>query len=239
LAVLYATAGKARVHNIEALRALLSADDRFYVYLLCYPPDAPAVRPFYVGIGQGERLFAHEREAADPTIVSAKARAIRDIQAAGRDVVRYIDGLFDATPWHREQELISRFGLVKSGTGSLTNEQEYAGSFHADGVELRKYATEGNAFPSNFLKRNTRLRVGPNVPRNPRSVYGKICAVLESNPRVTGAELVELLLLVDFSDNKTVYSHNGQVSRPWLAKYIDGGFYVKNCYIQDDSGATD
>jgi len=98
------------------------------VYLLCYPPDASAVRTFYVGIGQGDRLFAHEREAADLRISSAKALAIRDIQADGQDVVRYIDGLFDASPWHREQELIAQFGLVKAGTGSLTNEQEYAGS---------------------------------------------------------------------------------------------------------------
>lgn len=237
--VFYATEGKARVDNVEALHALLSAGDRFYVYLLCHPPDAPVVRPFYVGIGQGERLFAHEREAADPTIFSAKTQAIRDIQARGQEIVRYIDGMFDVSPWHREQELISQFGLVKAGAGSLTNEQEYAGSFQAEGVELRKYALDGNALPSNFLKRATRLRAGPNTPRNPRSVYGKICAVLESNPSITGAELVELLLLIDFSDNNTVYSQNGQVSRPWLAKYIDGGFYAKNGYIQNDGSAAD
>jgi hypothetical protein len=232
---LYATEGKTRVRTVDDLAALLSAGDHFYVYLLCYPPHGSTVRPFYVGIGQGDRLFAHEREAADPATTSAKVLAIRSIQAEGEEVVRYIDGVYDASPWHREQELIAQFGLVKSGTGSLTNEQEYASSFKVEGIELRKYAADGNALPANFLKRDVRLRAGPNVPRNPLSVYGKICGVLASTPGITGAELVELLLLVDFSDNNTVYAQDGQVSRPWLAKYIDGGFYAKNRFIQDDS----
>jgi hypothetical protein len=231
-AALYRTGGRTRIRNIDELRKVLSAGNRFYVYVLCYPPDAESVRPFYVGIGQGERLFSHEREAVDPSFANAKMEAIREIQAAGEDVVRYIDGVFDSSPYHREQELISEFGLVKSG-GSLTNEQQYAASFQAGGVELRKYALEGNALPANFLKCAIRLKVGPNRPRSPGSVYGKICAVLELHPGVTGAELVELLMRVDFSDNNTVYSQTGQVSRPWLAKYIDGGFYAKNRYIQE------
>jgi hypothetical protein len=75
--------------------------------------------------------------------------------------------------------------------------------------------------------------VGPWKPNNPTSVYGKIYAVLETNPGVTGSELVELLLSVDFSNNPTVYSQGGQVSKPWLAKYIDGGFYAKNHCIAE------
>lgn len=225
------------VRSASDLVALLSTSNRFYVYVLCYPPNGPTVRPFYVGIGQGERIFAHEREASDPTNISGKVIAIRGIQAEGQEVVRYVDAIFETSPWHREQELIAQFGLVKSGTGSLTNEQEYAGSFKVEGVELRKYALDGNALPANFLKRDVGLRAGPETPLNPLSVYGKICGVLRLHPGVTGAELVDLLLLVDFSGNNTVYAQNGQVSRPWLAKYIDGGFYAKNRCIQIDSKA--
>jgi hypothetical protein len=178
-------------------------------------------------------VFSHEREADDAASVGPKVKIIREIRSRGDEVLRYIDGFFGASPWHREQELISQFGLLKDGTRVLANEQAYSPSALEGGVELRKYVRDGNALPANFLKRNVRLPVGPKRPRNPASVYGKICAVLEANPGVTGAELVELLLAVDFSGNSTVYASTGQVSRPWLAKYIDGGFYAKNLYIQE------
>jgi len=103
----------------------------------------------------------------------------------------------------------------------------------AGGIELRKYAEEGNELPSNFVRRDTRLMVGPARPANEDSVYGKICRVLADHPGVTGQELVELLLEVDFSGNRSAYTRGGMVSRPWLAKYIDGGFYAKNRCIQE------
>ena len=230
--MLYETTGRLRVHSIGELRALLTGVNRFYVYVLCYPPERDAVRPFYVGIGQGNRLFAHESEAADMSLSNAKLQAIRNVHSQGAEILRYVDSLFDSSPYHREQELISQFGLVRTG-GILMNEQKYAASFQAQGVELRKYALDGNALPSNFLKRDVRLRAGPNKPRSSNSVYGKIIAVLEQNTGVTGGELVELLLSVDFAANNTAYCQTGQVSRPWLAKYIDGGFYSKNLFIQE------
>ncbi len=39
-----------------------------------------------------------------------------------------------------------------------------------------------------------------------KSVYGKIFGILKEHPGVTGEELVELLLSVDFSDNKSAYT---------------------------------
>jgi hypothetical protein len=77
-----------------------------------------------------------------------------------------------------------------------------------------------------------RLLAGPCTPAKMDSVYGKIYAVLTENPGVSGEELVELLLEVDFTGNRTPYTRTGAVSRPWLAKYIDGGFYTKNRFIQ-------
>ena len=47
-----------------------------YVYLLRMPDGEPKFgglgTPFYVGIGQGARLFAHEEEARDPARSGAK-----------------------------------------------------------------------------------------------------------------------------------------------------------------------
>ena len=230
----YETVGKLELKDISDLHNYVrDAAGGNYVYLLCYPPHATRVRPFYVGIGQGDRVFAHENEAAKATSSGQKVDIIRQIQATGQQVLRYIDGVFPEMPWRREQELIDRFGLLKDGSGTLANEQRYAQSALKNGIELRKYAAEGNALPSNFIRRNARLVVGPRQPKSRRSVYGKIYSILETNPGVTGAALVELLLSVDFSGNATVYAQDGQVSRPWLAKYIDGGFYAKNQCIAE------
>jgi hypothetical protein len=189
--------------------------------------------PFYVGIGRGLRLFDHEREARNTRVTSLKIETIRRIWNEGGEILRSIDSLHDREPWEREESLINQWGLVKDGSGSLTNEQRYAPTFAVDGVELRKYAQHGNSLPPNFRARHLRLRIGSRRPGSPSSVYGKICAALEQHPGINGEQLVELLLRVDFSDNKSAYTKLGEVSRPWLAKYIDGGFYKKNQCIQE------
>ena len=230
----YSTQDKDRIANHEHLSRLLAASHgRYYVYVLCKPSEDTDLEPFYVGIGQGDRVFAHEAEARESTLESRKLNQIRALWQSGQHVVHVLDGIYESEPWQREEELINEFGLLKDGTGILTNEQRYARSHCVEGSELRKYASDGNKLPQNFTKRNIRLKVGPEVPRSEASVYGKIYAVLESHPGVTGAELVELLLGVDFSRNKSAYTSTGKVSRPWLAKYIDGGFYQKNRYIQE------
>ena len=231
-ATTYQCDGKPVIRSLDDLRAELSRTSASsYVYLLCRPPLVSFVVPFYVGIGRGDRLFAHEKQARDPSASGSKIEAIREIWNLGGEVLRIIDSFHENDPWGREQELINQFGLSKNGTGILTNEQAYSESSILDGVELRKYVTDGNDLPSNFIKRDTRLMLGPRRPTNPNSVYGKICSILEQYPGITGADLVEHLMRVDFSDNASAYTQSGRVSRPWLAKYIDGGFYEKNRYI--------
>ena len=230
----YGTIAKFRVLNAEALKEhLRKQTGSYYIHVLCHPPISAAVQFFYVGIGQGERIFAHEREAENVAVDSLKVRTIRNIQASGHEVLRYLNGVFAETPWRREQELITQFGLAKDATGILTNEQRYSPSFSVDGVELRKYAFDSNELPNNLIRRDCKLLAGPRKPKNPASVYGKIYVVLERNPGITGAELVELLFGLDFAANSTIYAQSGRVSRRWLAKYIDGGFYEKSLCIQE------
>ena len=215
----------------DLLTALGSADGPHYVYVLCEPVDGTD-RPFYVGIGQGQRIFAHEDEARESQANSKKLQKIREIWEKGEEVARYLDGFHQVEPWNREAELINEWGLLKDGTGILTNEQRYAKTGIQGSIVLRKYAEHGNTLPPNFKSRNMRLLSGPRKPKGEVSVYGKIYAKLDESPGVTGEELVELLLSVDFSDNKSAYTQSGEVSLPWLAKYIDGGFYKKNLCIQ-------
>jgi len=123
----------------------------------------------------------------------ARVEAIRRLWSEGQEVVRIIDSLHDHEPFKREGALINHWGLLKDGTGILTNKQRYAPAHSVDGVELRKYAQHGNNLPTDFRSRYLRLRLGPRNPVNRNSVYGKICAVIEQNPGISGEELVGLL----------------------------------------------
>lgn len=209
-----------------------------YVYVLRWP-DGIACHggvgtPFYVGIGQNERLFAHEEEARDSSRSGPKVETIRAIWASGGEVVRTIDSVHAVEPWCREEALINAIGRRTDGTGPLTNAQVYAPSAKLDGIELRKYAADhlprgdANAIPAKFKLRDVRLMAGPVEPKSRMSVFGKIYTVAEANPGVTGEELIELLRAVDFSANKSAYTQGGQVCSAWLVGYIEGGYYRRD-----------
>lgn len=206
-----------------------------YVYLLRIPDEESKFgglgTPFYVGIGQGTRIFAHEEEARDPARSSAKIETIRSIWSKGGEVVRTIDSVHAIEPWDREEQLINSIGRRAEGAGPLTNAQTYAPSTKLNGVELRKYAADhaasgdANSIPIKFKLRRTRLMAGPREPLSRTSVFGKIYTVAEANPGVTGEDLISLLSTVDFTGNKSAYTQGGQVSASWLAGYIEGGYF--------------
>ena len=216
-------------------RASIDTGMQHYVYVL-YKPLGHDNIPFYVGIGKGDRIFAHEEEARDPSKNNEKLNTIRKIWERREEVIRFIDSFHKDEPWEREAELINKWGLRKDGTGNLANEQRYAPSNKVDSIELRKYVDLGNQFPHDFKYRQTRLMVGTAKPKKVTSVFGKIYQALKENPGITGEELVSLLLTVDFSRIKSAYTKSGEVSIPWLCGYIDGGFYKKNKYIREFSG---
>jgi hypothetical protein len=90
----------------------------FYVYLL-FRPDGT---PFYVGKGQGGRVFQHEREADGPG-KSYKLNIIRASRRAGTPIGYGLDGFFadEADALRREVELIDRIGRHDLGRGPLAN----------------------------------------------------------------------------------------------------------------------
>ena len=94
----------------DLARKLREVYDRHYVYLLCHPRGGLQA-PFYVGIGRGNRIFAHEDEARDSRVAGRKVEIIRSIWADGRQVMRFIDSVHQSEPWHREAELIVISGL--------------------------------------------------------------------------------------------------------------------------------
>lgn len=86
---------------------------RFYVYVLARPDNSP----FYVGKGQGKRVFKHDTEARSGHRCH-KCNVIRKIWKQGKDVRRYIVFTSDS-----EQEALDyeRYLIELYGKHTLTN----------------------------------------------------------------------------------------------------------------------
>ena len=239
--------GNIVIGDRNQLRAFLKDNNASHYTYVLRQPDGVICHggigtPFYVGIGQGARLFAHIEDARLPEKCGRKVEVIRSIWKQGLEIIHCIDAFHNKEPWDREEFLIRTIGQIKHGTGTLTNEQDYAPSHKILGIEVRKYrgeqSSDPDAIPLKFKYANVRLAAGPREPKTRQSVFGKIYTALERNPGVTGIELVALLKLSDFSDNKSAYTQSGKVCATWLCRYIEGGFRKDRQHIccHDTSG---
>ena len=109
-----------------------------YVYRLIDPRNGET---FYVGKGQGNRVFAHIREQVEEDDPSNKLRRIRDIRLAGFEVGHVIHrhGMDERTAFEVEAALMDAYpGLtnIAGGFGSTD-----FGAMHALEI-IRRYAAE-------------------------------------------------------------------------------------------------
>lgn len=81
---------------------------RTYVYRLIDPRNGET---FYVGKGQGNRVFAHIREQVDEDDPTNKLLRIRDIHLAGFEVAHVIHrhGMDDRTAFEVEAALLDAY----------------------------------------------------------------------------------------------------------------------------------
>lgn len=113
-----------------------------YVYRLIDPRNGET---FYVGKGQGNRVFAHIREQVEQDDPNNKLRRIRDIRLAGFEVAHVIHrhGMDDRNALEVEAALIDAYpGLtnIAGGFGS----SDY-GAMHAKEI-IQRYAAEPAVF---------------------------------------------------------------------------------------------
>lgn len=115
-----------------------------YVYRLIDPRNGET---FYVGKGQGNRVFAHvqaipDKDENDDNLVSdPKYQRIRDIRGAGLEIIHVIHrhGMTRRTAFEVEAALIDAYpGLVNLQAGHGTNDR---GSRHADEI-VKAYTLE-------------------------------------------------------------------------------------------------
>lgn len=118
-----------------------------YVYRLIDPRNGET---FYVGKGQGDRVFAHIREQVEGGDPGNKLKRIRQIRLAGFDVAHVIHrhGMDDKTAVEVEAALIDAYpGLTNIVAGAGSNDY---GVMHAKEI-VRRYAAEPAIFQHRAL----------------------------------------------------------------------------------------
>ena len=113
-----------------------------YVYRLIDPRNGET---FYIGKGQGDRVFSHIRAQVEDDDIDNKLKRIREIHLAGFEVAHVIHrhGMDDKTAFEVEAALIDAYpGLTNlvGGAGSF----DY-GAMHAKEI-VRRYSAEPAVF---------------------------------------------------------------------------------------------
>lgn len=154
-----------------------------YVYRLIDPRNGET---FYVGKGQGNRVFAHIR--GEPNLqgddIDNKMKRIREIRIAGLDVWHVIHrhGMDDRTAFEVESALIDAYpGLANQIAGARSTEY---GAAHAQEI-MKRYCAE----PAEFRHRALLISVNRSAVEN--SLYEATrCAWKLNIERARQAEVV-------------------------------------------------
>lgn len=135
--------------ELESFPAEVALRLKTYVYRLIDPRNGET---FYVGKGQGNRVFAHIRleQQLEGDDLDNKAKRIRDIRLAGFEVAHVIHrhGMDDKTAFEVEAALIDAYaGLTNIAGGTGNNDY---GAMHAKEI-IRRYCAEPAVFQHRAL----------------------------------------------------------------------------------------
>src|SRR5258708_15277087 len=110
------------VDEIDSFPVGVAAKLKTYVYRLIDPRSGET---FYVGKGQGDRVFSHIRAQVEGDEVSNKLKRIREIRLSGLEVAHVIHrhGMDDKMAFEEEAALIDAYP-------GLRNNLDGAGSGH-------------------------------------------------------------------------------------------------------------
>ncbi len=135
--------------EIESFPADVARELKTYVYRLIDPRNGET---FYVGKGQGDRVFAHIRaeQKLDDDDVDNKVKRIREIRLAGFDVAHVIHrhGMDDKTAFEVEAALIDAYPGITNTVGGAGS-GDY-GVMHAKEI-VSRYAADPAVFQHKAL----------------------------------------------------------------------------------------
>jgi Uncharacterized protein conserved in bacteria len=132
---------------------------KFYIYKLVDPRNG---EPFYIGKGQGNRMYAHEKQARTG-VESRKCDLIRELIEGGHEIVYAIDSRHsdETAAYAREKALVEQIGLK-----NLTNMVPGGGGVWPVRIVTPTWRTDKVMVPAlaDILKRHARgysVHLGP------------------------------------------------------------------------------
>lgn len=133
--------------EVTAFSSEVAEKLKTYVYRLIDPRNGET---FYVGKGQGNRVFAHIHEQVQEDDPSNKLRRIRGIHLAGFEVAHVIHrhGMDDRTAFEVEAALMDAYPGLTNVSGGFGNSD--FGAMHAMEI-VRRYAAEPAVFQHRAL----------------------------------------------------------------------------------------
>jgi hypothetical protein len=134
-----------------------------YVYRLIDPRNGET---FYVGKGQGDRVFQHIREQVEGDDVSNKLKRIREIHFAGFEVAHVIHrhGMDNETAFEVEAALIDAYPGVTNAVGGAAS-GDY-GVMHVKEI-ISRYCAE----PAVFQHKAILINIGQSAVELAQSLY--------------------------------------------------------------------
>lgn len=133
--------------EVTAFTPEVAAKLKTYVYRLIDPRNGET---FYVGKGQGNRVFAHIHELVDADEPSNKLKRISAIRSAGFEVAHVIHrhGMDDKTAFEVEAALIDAYPGLTNIAGGVDNTAR--GAMHSLEI-VQRYAAEPAVFQHKAL----------------------------------------------------------------------------------------
>ncbi|WP_145034967.1 LEM-3-like GIY-YIG domain-containing protein [Caulifigura coniformis] len=161
----------------------VSAKIKTYVYRLIDPRNGET---FYIGKGQGNRVFAHIRDdlgSDESDTLTNKLKRIREIRNAGFEVIHVIHrhGMDDKTAFEVEAALLDAFPGLTNQAGGVGNND--VGAMHA-GEIIRRYRAE----PAEFIHRVILINVNRSAVES--SLYEATRYAWKVGPKAHRAEVV-------------------------------------------------
>lgn len=164
---------------------------QYYVYELIDPRDES---PFYIGKGNGDRMYKHKKQAYQhkgSKINPHKSNKIKQILESGNDL-RYkkynCDSELEA--FNLEQQLIIQYGKRVDNTGILTNLTDGGEGYTGGRIPVKQYNLFGEYIQTHRSAKDAALFLGKpyysqitgSCKRKETSAYGFLWSYIDKQP---------------------------------------------------------
>jgi hypothetical protein len=203
----------------------------YYVYILS---DPDTNKPFYVGKGKGNRLFAHVNDSLNEPTENDKLQQIRDIIARGQDVKFEVlrHGMTEAEAFEVEAAIIDYIGIPILANKAIGHKSEIRGRmgiadiiaiYSAQPLRISEPAVliiinklwERNISPEKLYEITNGDWVMGERRNKAKYAFAVYCGVVREVYQIIGWELVEGLSCRNLGAVKEKLAKEAKIQKRW------------------------